>query len=352
MKRIRIHASAEYDVLIGSGLLSGLPAYVRSLGDVSDVCVVSDDLVYPLYGESSARVLREAGLRTVSFVFPHGESHKTLETYQSLVEYLADVAFPRSGLLVAVGGGVTGDLTGFAAATFRRGVRFLQIPTSLLAAVDASVGGKTALDLPAAKNQIGCFYHPCLVLCDTATFSTLPETEYRNGCAEIIKYAMLDDPAFCTSLLRRPVRDRYPSVVAKCVEKKRFYVEQDELDGSIRNMLNFGHTFGHAIEACSGYRIPHGKAVAAGMAIITRAAAGFRICSPETPAFLERLLNAYGLPDGTDFTADELAKEAVRDKKADGENIRLIVPEAVGRCSVRTVPVAGLKDWLRAGGCK
>ena len=357
MPTIRIHASKSYDVRISSGLLHRASEEILSLPRLSEdrnlrsVCIVSDDNVFPLYGEGLTSSLLSAGLRTVPFVFHHGEESKKLSTYEQLVETLAEECFTRSDLLIGLGGGVVGDLAGFAASTMLRGLRLIQFPTTLLAAADASVGGKNGLNLVTGKNMIGSFYQPDLVLCDPDLFATLPESEYRNGCAEIIKYAMLDDPDFCRSLLETPVKEDYEAVVARCVEKKKRYVEQDETDLSLRRMLNFGHTAGHAVETCSGYRIPHGEAVAIGMSVISRAAVAKGYCDPNVPAYLESVLSFYGLPSKTDFLAESLAEAAFRDKKTAGTDVTLILPQAVGLCRPVTVPKTSLADWFRAGGC-
>lgn len=346
-----------YDVRVGQGLLDKAGELTSSVlsftGETPrSVCVVSDDNVFPLYGERLKGSMESAGFRVFPFVFPHGEKSKRLDVYEKLAERLAQECFTRSDVVVTLGGGVAGDLAGFAASTMLRGTAFVQIPTSLLAAVDASVGGKTALDLASGKNLIGSFYQPDLVLCDTGVFATLPEKEIRNGCAEIIKYAMLDDPALCRELLERHVRNDYEAVVAACVRKKKSYVEQDVNDFGVRHMLNFGHTFGHAIESLSGYAIPHGEAVAAGMAIASRAACAKGFCGPETPAYMEAVLKAYGLPTSTDFPASLLAAEAKKDKKASGDVVNIIIPVEVGRCEMLCIGKEELEDWFRAGGCR
>lgn len=357
----RIHASREYDVVTGSGLLPSLPDYLERVPDLrhlktgagaTGVFVVSDDTVFALYGECLTEALSEAGYRVRSFVFPHGEEQKTLATYAKLTEALCRADMTRTDFLIALGGGVTGDLTGFAAATYRRGIPFVQIPTTLLAAVDASVGGKTGVDLPSGKNQVGCFWQPHLVLCDTDVFRTLPDTEYRNGCAEIIKYAMLDDPDLFNGLEAKPVSAFYEEAVTACVQKKRFYVERDERDTGMRQMLNFGHTLGHALERISGYTVPHGEAVAVGMAVLTRASAAYGLCGADTADRLTRLIRRYGLPVETDFTASELAEAAQADKKASGDSVTLILPRDIGACHPETVLRRSLADWFRAGGCR
>ena len=350
MKTIRIDASRSYDVVIGPGLLAEAGERIAALAGKARAMVVSDDRVFPLYGEKLMDSLRAAGPEPAQFIFPQGEQEKNLATYGRLLEELCRFRFTRSDLIVALGGGVVGDLAGFAAATYQRGVSFVQLPTTLLAAVDASVGGKTAVDLAGGKNQAGAFYQPGLVLCDTDCLATLTEEEYRCGCAEIIKYAMIGSPLLFDELAQTPVRERYEDVIAACVAMKRDFVQADEFDTGDRMLLNFGHSFGHAAEKCSGYTLPHGLAVAMGMAAMTRSAVKAGICTAETAEALLGLLRAYGLPTELPYPAEALAEAARSDKKAAGENLRIVVPEAVGRCRIECVPAGDILGWLKRGG--
>lgn len=353
MEIVQVHASREYEVRIGSGLLPGAGAALLELypdAPGRPAVLVSDDIVYPLYGELVRESLRRAGFPVHSFVFPHGEAHKTLTTYGKLLDFLCDRRIPRSAILIALGGGVVGDLTGFAAATWQRGVDFVQLPTTLLAAVDSSVGGKTAVDLTGGKNLAGAFYQPALVLCDTDALSSLPEAEYSNGCAEIIKYAMIGSRPLFDSLLRLPVSAQFEPVIRQCVEMKRGFVEADEQDRGCRMMLNFGHTIGHAIESCSRYAVPHGSAVAAGMAVITKAACALGLCGLETYELLLEALSRYRLPAGTFFSREQLCRAALSDKKRSGTMLTLIIPEEIGHCVLRPIPQEALSRYLKLGG--
>ena len=245
---------------------------------------------------------------------------------------------------------MTGDLAGFAAATYQRGIPFVQVPTTLLAAVDSSVGGKTAVNLTSGKNQVGCFYQPSLVLCDPDTLRTLPPEEYRNGCAEVIKYAVLRSEPFFSELRAVPVSAQVEHVIATCVGMKRDLVAADEFDRGSRQLLNLGHSFGHAVEKCSDYAVPHGCGVAIGMAIIARAAAKRGICTEDTCAQILALLRQYGLPTETDFTCDALTDAARSDKKIADGKLHLIVPERIGHCRIETIPAADIRAWLADGG--
>ena len=250
MRAVSISASHPYEVRIGSGLLSDLGAQLRGLfAAPRSVMVVSDDTVSALYGPAAERSLRDAGFCPERFVFPHGERSKTLSTYAALQQALLTAGFTRSDLIVALGGGVAGDLAGFAAATYQRGIPYVQVPTTLLSAVDSSVGGKTAVNLPGGKNQVGAFHQPALVLCDPDLLHSLPPQEYQNGCGELVKYAMLSGDPLYSALLSEPVSRLPEQVISACVEIKRALVQSDEWDTGCRRLLNFGHTVGHAIES-------------------------------------------------------------------------------------------------------
>ena len=352
MNCIHIQASRSYEVLIGNGLLHHMGNIISGLegGKPSRAVIVSDDQVFALYGAQTAGQLQQAGIAADPFIFPHGEASKCMSVYEMLLETLSGLRLTRSDLLVALGGGVTGDLTGFAAATYQRGIRYVQIPTTLLAAVDSSVGGKTAINLQHGKNQVGCFYQPSIVICDPETLRTLPEEEYRNGMSEVIKYGMIGDEAFLSCLETEDASDWIEDVIRICVMMKRDIVSQDEFDTGKRMLLNFGHTLGHGVESCSHYQIPHGIAVAMGMAAMTRAAERKGICSKGTAERLSKLLACYELPDETPYSPEDLAAAAMADKKKSGDQLRIVVPEAAGHCIIQTIPAAELEAWVRASG--
>ena len=349
MKTVSVKASRSYEVLIGRGLLVEAGECIRAVTKAETAVIVAGDHVRPLYAGRVQASLERAGFRVLVYEIPHGEQYKTLETYGKLLNFLCDRHLTRSDVLVALGGGVTGDLTGFAAATYQRGCGFVQIPTTLLAMVDSSVGGKTAVDLPGGKNQAGAFYQPLLVLCDPETLSTLPEEQYRSGCAEVIKYGMLGDRDFFESL-RLPVREQAETVIERCVSMKRDIVRKDEFDTGLRRLLNLGHSFGHAVEKCREYRILHGEAVAIGMAAVTRAAVARGLCEVSALEALLGMLRAYGLPTDCDDSAKALAAAMMNDKKMTGSTMHLVVPETVGKCRVLPVPATELTEWLHQGG--
>lgn len=349
MNIVTVNASKRYDIKIGSGLLASVGSEAAALGKATKACIVSDDRVFPLYGSIVSSSLESAGFEVTSYVFPAGEESKNGANYLTLVNTLAENTLTRTDLIVALGGGVVGDLAGFAAATFLRGIRFIQIPTTLLAMVDSSVGGKTAIDLPAGKNLCGAFCQPSLVLCDTDVLNTLPEDIFRDGCAEVIKYGVLYDPALFAHLQKTGLSFDREAVIRKCVEWKRDVVMEDEFDTGARMKLNLGHTIGHGVEARSHFGLSHGKSVAIGMAIVSRAAVKFGLCSDADYHALEAVLDTFGLPVRTEYTADELYTYTLSDKKRSGGTVKLIIPRSIGCCEIVPTPVTELKSFIEAG---
>ena len=271
---VHIEASTPYDVLIDECTLDEVGELTRRVSGGDAAFVVSDTHVAPLYLDRVMESLLEAGYRTSSFVFEAGEAAlRRFRRMRRCQSAMAEAGLTRSSVVVALGGGVVGDLAGFAAATYMRGCSCIQVPTSLLSCVDSSVGGKTAVDLPEGKNLVGAFFQPDAVLIDTSLLETLPHHFFTDGCAEVLKYGAIADEALF-SLLEKPLvaRDsRLKEVIRRCVEIKRDIVQEDEFEQGRRKLLNFGHTLGHAIERCSNFEITHGYAVACGMALVARA---------------------------------------------------------------------------------
>lgn len=343
MNTVTVSASKTYDILIGPGILSELGPRVRSLGKAQKVCLVSETSVFPLWGKTALSSLKDAGFDVCSYVFPAGEESKNGENLLKLLNFLAENGLTRSDILVALGGGVTGDLAGFAASCFLRGIRFVQVPTTLLAAVDSSVGGKTAVDLPAGKNLAGAFWQPSLVICDTDTLDTLPVDIFRDGCAEVIKYGILYDPKLFAHLEEKGLDFDREAVITRCVELKRDVVMEDEFDTGARMKLNLGHTIGHGVEARSNFTLSHGKSVAIGMAIVCRASR-----CPDTPRILA-ILQKFGLPVTTDESVQDIYNYTLSDKKRSGDTVRLIIPRRIGDCAIVPTPVHTLKSFIQAG---
>lgn len=349
MNTVTVNASKKYDILIGSGLISTLGTEIRKLNKAEKICVVSDSTVFPLYGSATVSSLQNAGYSVYTYVFPAGEESKNGATYLELVNYLAECKLTRSDLIVALGGGVVGDLAGFAAATFLRGIRFVQIPTTLLAAVDSSVGGKTAIDLPAGKNLAGAFCQPSLVLCDTDLLESLPLEVFRDGCAEVIKYGVLYDPVIFSHLEEKGLEFDRMSVITRCIELKRDVVVMDEFDTGERMKLNLGHTIGHGVEAKSHFTISHGKAVAIGMAIVARSAEKIGLCERMDKDRILSVLTRFGLPIDTAYSAEELFSYTLSDKKRSGGSISLIIPRGIGNCDILPTAVEKLLDFIQEG---
>ena len=343
MNTVTVNASKTYDILIGNSILPLLGEKAARLGKAKKVCIVSETNVWPLYGTAAQRSLEEAGFTVTSFVFPAGEASKNGLVYLDLLNHLAMQKLTRSDLIVALGGGVVGDLAGFAAATYLRGIRFIQVPTTLLAAVDSSVGGKTAIDLPAGKNLAGAFCQPSLVLCDIDTLNTLSREIFLDGCAEVIKYGILYDPALFSHLEEYgPDFDR-EAVITRCVELKRDVVMEDEFDTGARMKLNLGHTIGHGVEAKSNFALSHGKAVAIGTAIVSRASR----CADHDRIL--SVLKQFQLPTDTDYTAEDLYTYTLSDKKRSGGTVNLIIPRSIGQCDIVPTPVEQLLSFIKAG---
>ena len=341
-------APHTYNVHIGAELRHDVGHLIQSVIKPCRVLLLTDDTVEALYAADVTAALEGAGFSVVRHVIPHGEASKCGENLLALLEHMATEHLTRSDILVALGGGVVGDLGGFAAAIYQRGIAFVQMPTTLLAMVDASVGGKTAIDLTAGKNLVGAFHQPSLVICDVACLSTLPPPIFADGMAEVIKYAVIRDEALC-ALLRRGDLSDMAEIIRLCVEDKRILVEEDETDKGARQLLNLGHTVGHAVEACSHFEISHGSAVAIGMVIITRAAEKRGICTAGTTKALSELLIRYNLPVECPFTTEQLYEIALSDKKRTGGTITLAVPYGMGDTRLVTVPTDALEHYIRVG---
>lgn len=342
MKLVEVKASGSYCVKIGHGLLDTLGTELAALA-AGNVFVVTDTNVAPHYLERTENSLKSAGFSVISEIISAGEPSKNLENYEKLLRRMAAARLTRADTVVALGGGVTGDLAGFAAASYLRGIRLVQVPTTLLAMVDSSVGGKTAVDLPEGKNLVGAFHQPALVLCDLDTLDTLPQAVFREGCAEVIKTAILFDRPLFEDLKRDGLNFNRESVIARCVEHKRDIVAEDEFETGSRKLLNLGHTLGHAVEKCSGYAVAHGAAVAIGTAAMARA-----FCR-EDGEEIHAVLQKFGLPLTTEFTPEELAEAALADKKRQGDTVTLVVPTAVGKCELCRLPVSELQSVFEAG---
>lgn len=342
--------SRSYDIVIGAHLLSQLGARLRPLLSGQQVAIVSNTTVAPLYLEPVERSLREQGFVTLPIVLPDGEAYKDWPHLQTIFDALIQNRFERSSTLVALGGGVVGDMTGFAAASFLRGVSFVQIPTTLLSQVDASVGGKTGINHPLGKNLIGAFYQPKQVVIDVTTLTTLPQRERLAGMAEVIKYGILWDAAFFQRLEEgiTGVLDWEPhrliETIRTCCAIKAEIVGADEREAEAGNrvLLNLGHTFGHAIETLTGYeQILHGEAVAMGMVMAAELSQEMGLCSALEVSRIRQLIARCGLPVQAPFFPVEAYLEAMtRDKKVLGGALRFVLVHKIGQAAMyHTVPL-------------
>jgi len=338
-------ADRSYDIRIDQGSLTQIGADLQACGFPKRVAIVTNPTVADLYLEQVRSSLDQAGFVAVSHLIPDGEQFKSIATLESIFDFLIEGHFDRHTGLVALGGGVVGDIVGFAAACFLRGIPFAQVPTTLLSQVDSSVGGKTAVNHPLGKNLIGAFYQPRFVAIDVDTLASLPEREYSAGLAEVIKYGVIRDRAFF-DWLRGHVpelssRDRGVLVeaVTRSCQIKADIVERDERESSVRAYLNFGHTLGHAVENLVGYgTIKHGEAVAVGMVAAARISQHLQLCSEEDVNALSELLSAVGLPvELPSFTLQEYLETMYRDKKVHAGKLRFVVNLGIGSCEVREI---------------
>ena len=348
METIMVKTSTAYPVHIGGGLLDRSGELIAAATAARRCAVITDDTVCPLYAPRVCRSLASAGLDHALYAFPAGERHKTLATYGEIVNFLAESRLTRGDCVIALGGGVAGDMAGFAAATYQRGVDFIQLPTTFLAAADASVGGKTAVDLAAGKNLVGAFWQPRMVLCDPDTFRTLPEAAFLDGVAETVKHGLIADGDFFRFLLEADLRAHIDKIVRRDVEIKAAVVAEDEREQGNRKILNFGHTLGHAMEKLSGYTQPHGHAVAVGMVLAARAAERLGLSPAGTMETVLRANERLGLPARCPYSAGELYAAAAGDKKRAGDHIDVVVLRAVGRAETVRLDMEGLRAFAEA----
>ncbi|MDB5475931.1 MAG: aroB [Phenylobacterium sp.] len=354
-----------YEVVIGPGLIAEAGQRMAPFLKRPRVAVVSDETVWGLHGARLTASLDAAGIAVLPIVIPPGEQTKSFEGLASLTDRLLALELDRGDVLAAFGGGVVGDLTGFAAAIYKRGIDFVQIPTTLLAQVDSSVGGKTAIDTARGKNLVGAFHQPRLVLADLDVLATLPDREMRAGYAEVIKYGLLGDFAFfewlevngAKVLAREP--QALSHAVGRSVEMKAEIVAEDETEQGRRALLNLGHTFGHALEAETGYgaALLHGEAVAAGQAIAFRFSAAKGLCETQDAVRAEQAIAAAGLPTrlsdvpGHPFKAAALARHMAQDKKAEGGRLTFILARGLGQaCVAKDLDELGVRDFLLGEG--
>jgi 3-dehydroquinate synthase len=349
MRKMMIHYKGIpiYPIILSENF-DGLGAAFEKLS-VKDrkVCIVTDSHVAEHYLAQVEAIAAAHCASAVHFIFPAGEESKTLATVENLYEFLIQNKFERRDMLAALGGGVVGDLTGFTAATYLRGIDFVQIPTSLLAQVDSSVGGKTGVDIAQGKNLVGAFYQPKAVLIDPDTLSTLPDQFITDGMAEIIKYGCIKDSEFFEMLANGDALEHIDYVIETCVKIKRDVVNRDEKEAGERMLLNFGHTLGHAIEKIYNYTgITHGMAVAVGMVMMTKASEKHGLTEAGTAYKIEEVCATYGLPTTDDASLEKIAEAAQTDKKTSGSSINVVLLEKIGTSFTKKVAISDLLDFI------
>lgn len=331
VKTLHVQTGRPYEIRIERGCLESCGVLARLVSRAQKAAVITDSNVGPLYAGMVTASLEEAGFQAFTHTFPAGEGSKSLSSIGDMLAFLADNAFTRGDLAVALGGGVTGDMAGFAASIYMRGIDYIQIPTSLLAQIDSSVGGKTAVDLPQGKNLCGAFWQPRLVLIDPELLSTLPPRFFADGMAEAIKYGCIDDAPLFERLERENAGDFLEEMIFSCVDSKRRIVEEDERESGRRMLLNFGHTLGHAIEKYGHFEgFSHGEAVGIGMLLACAAGERNGLTQPGTFGRIRSLLQQYGLPVCCDAPLETLLQFSASDKKRADDSIRLILLKKIG----------------------
>ncbi len=343
---ILVSASREYKIHCGGGILESALSDFLSSARYERILIVTDTTVDSFYGVKVLNLLKHSGRECFKFAFPPGEAHKTLKTVAEILEYAASCCLTRGDLIIALGGGIVGDVGGFCAASYLRGIDFIQIPTTFLAAIDSSVGGKTGVNLALGKNLAGAFYQPREVICDTDFFKTLSGEIFACGTSEAIKYGAVFDREFFYRF-DGDFQSDISDIVLKCIKFKADVVKNDEFDRGERQLLNFGHTIGHAVEKCSSFKISHGAAVAIGMAAAARAADKLGFSKEPCGSEIVRILEKNNLPIECPFSSDELLGAILLDKKRAGNKLTLVLPEKIGKCVLHPISLGSLHDFLK-----
>lgn len=347
MEKIRVNTGRPYDIVIERNILSRCGEIVREVSKAATAAIVTDSNVAPIYLQKVKRSLENEGFRTVTFFFPAGETSKTISTVTDILNFFAENSMTRSDIAVALGGGVTGDLTGFAAAIYMRGIDFVQIPTSLLAQIDSSVGGKTGADLPSGKNLCGAFHQPSAVIIDPEVLKTLPAKFFADGMAEAIKYGCIADGELFEKIALGIDTENADSMIYRCVDIKREIVEHDEKEKGERMLLNFGHTLGHSAEKLSDFTLTHGEGVGVGMYIMAKAGEKQGLTEKGTAERIAALLEKYSLPLSCGISLEDLCSGALTDKKRSGNDINIVLLDKIGSAFTKKLPVDQLYDFVR-----
>lgn len=341
--KINVKASSDYCVTIGRNLIYYSGEIIKEVLPVCKVAIITDDRVNLLYADIVEKSLQKNGYTVVKYFFKNGEQSKNLETYGEILNFLAENGLTRTDAIVALGGGVVGDIAGFVASTYLRGIKYVQIPTTLLAQIDSSVGGKTAIDLSFGKNLVGAFYQPIAVICDVQVLSTLPMEVFSDGMGEAAKYAILDRRVFDLIVSGKKHLEQ---LVYLCVDYKRSVVEADEFEGGVRKLLNLGHTLAHGIEKLSEYKISHGKAVAMGVNLILDNSYKHGYIDKQALEQMNNVVLDCAGPVKSPFEIKEVCQSAFADKKRSGNEITLIMVHGVGDCRQHKIDIEKLSEYL------
>jgi len=348
MRKLTVSGASPYEILIDAQILEKSGEYVRSVTGAEKALIITDTNVAPLYAQTVKASLLENGFKVDTFVFPAGEASKNLDTVSGMIKAMCEAELGRGDIAVALGGGVVGDMAGFASAIYLRGIDFVQIPTTLLSQVDSSVGGKTGCDLSFGKNLIGAFHNPKLVLIDTNTIKTLPARYKNDGIGEIIKYGLIKSEKLFSQLLAcQNIDDILTDVIFTCVDIKRQVVENDFTEKGERMLLNFGHTIGHAIEKAQNFEgLAHGEAVGVGMLIITKAAERAGLTQKGTAKQIENILTKFSLPTKFEGQIKDLIQIMLYDKKRRGDTLNLVLAKKIGSSYVEKMPIKDINSFL------
>ena len=345
MKKLTVHVGDTYEIFIEKGLLKDCGKYVRVVSKAKKIAIITETNVAPLYLDTVKNCIENEGFEVVNYIFPAGESSKTTETIVNIVEFLAENGLTREDMVVALGGGVCGDMAGFAAAIYLRGIKFVQIPTTLLSQVDSSVGGKTGVDLPQGKNLCGAFHQPALVLIDPDVLETLSPHFFSDGMGEVIKYGCIKSKVLFERIETENVKDFIEDLIYDCVNIKRGVVERDEKEAGERALLNFGHTAGHAIEKLHNFTdISHGEAIGVGMVMLSEAGERIGLTERGTTDRIRKVLEKYNMKTEVENSVTDIIGAMYHDKKRTGSGIKFIMLHSLGDSFINPVENDKVKE--------
>lgn len=348
MKKLTVNAmSATYDIFIEKGILKNCAQFIAPCIRAKRLLIVTDSNVKKLHLNTVLTAFENTDFEVYTHVFPAGEQNKTLQTVAEIYDSLCKYSFTRKDCIIALGGGVCGDISGFAAATYMRGIDFVQIPTTLLSQVDSSVGGKTGVDTQYGKNLVGAFYQPKIVIIDPQTLDTLSDHYFADGMGEVIKYGCIRSEELFDTLETCDIKESIEDVILECLKIKRDVVNEDERESGIRMILNFGHTAGHSIEKLSNFSLSHGECVAKGMVMITKASEKLGFTEKDTAKRIISLCKKYSLNTDISFSSDDIGENAKNDKKGSDNNLSIILIDKIGSCFIHTINKNDFANFLK-----